>query len=206
MFLSYDSCGAVILAGGQSNRMGCCKAMLTINGETLVSRLVGQLSAFSELWVSANNPDLREGLPIRLVRDRQMGLGPLAGLQAALTVSERQFLLFVPCDLPNFTAQAAAAMLEVFPPSVDAMVCVDSKGRVHPLCGIYAKSALPIIEQQLLQKNLRLRDLLVLLRCAYFSITSHFSDKLLTNINTPDAFKELCEIFGDDLASKQVCT
>ena len=51
MFLSYDSCGAVILAGGQSNRMGCCKAMLTINGETLVSRLVGQLSAFSEIWL-----------------------------------------------------------------------------------------------------------------------------------------------------------
>lgn len=50
--------GAVILAGGQSRRMGRCKALLTVDGQTLLARTAQQLTAFSELLLSANDPAL----------------------------------------------------------------------------------------------------------------------------------------------------
>ena len=59
--------GAVILAGGRSRRMGQCKAELVLGGETLLARTVRQLADFSELWLSANDPKLAEGLPPRFV-------------------------------------------------------------------------------------------------------------------------------------------
>lgn len=193
MSLTYKACGAVILAGGQSRRMGRCKALLTISGETLIARLAGQLSRFPELLLSANDSALVDGLPLRLVRDHQTGLGPLAGLQAALAATKRNFLLCVPCDLPNFTAELAEAMLDAFPMDMDALVCVDSTGQVHPLCGVYAKAVLPVIESQLQQRDLRMQNLLTKLRCTCFSISPYFPDEALMNVNTPDAFEALAQ-------------
>ena len=72
--------GAVILAGGHSRRMGQCKAKMVIGGETLLARTVRQLADFPELWLSANDPGLAEGLPVLLAADRYPDAGPLAGI------------------------------------------------------------------------------------------------------------------------------
>ena len=79
--------GAVILAGGSSSRMGRCKAEIVIGGETLLARTVRQLTDFPECLLSANDPALAKGLPVRLVADRYPAAGPLSGLEAALPVT-----------------------------------------------------------------------------------------------------------------------
>ena len=189
MAISPANCGAVILAGGQSRRMGRCKALLEFDGEPLLARLVREMSAFDELWISANDPALAQGLPGRLVRDLHPGLGPLAGLQAALCATSREYLFTLPCDLPFFTGEAAAAMLDAFSPGTQAMVCVDSAGRVHPLCGIYARAVLPALDQRIAQGRLRVRDLLEAVPCQRYPIAPRFPDRILENINTPDAYR-----------------
>ena len=83
MMLSRECCGVVILAGGRSRRMGTCKALLTIEGETMLSRLTRQLDDFQEKLLSTNTPALAEGLPLTPVPDFYPGAGPLAGLHAA---------------------------------------------------------------------------------------------------------------------------
>ena len=67
MSITKEKCGAVLLAGGKSRRMGQCKALLEVEGETLLQRTVRMLAAFEELWLSTNDPALSEGLPVRLV-------------------------------------------------------------------------------------------------------------------------------------------
>lgn len=89
MGISADHCGAVILAGGRSRRMGCCKATLKINGKTMLERLSESLRSFDEQILSANDPSLAEGLPVRLVPDRYPDSGPLGGLHAALSATEK---------------------------------------------------------------------------------------------------------------------
>lgn len=188
MAISAKNCGAVILAGGQSRRMGRCKALLELEGETLLSRLAKQLGGFEELLLSVNDPQIAAGAPGRLVPDIYPGLGPLAGLHAALTAEKVERLLCVSCDLPYFTAALAETLLSAFPPDADALVCVDGNGRVHPLCGIYAKTALPVIERRLRNRQLKMLDLLAELRTVHFPIPERFPAKILTNVNTPEAF------------------
>ena len=103
----------------------------------------------------------------------------------------------VSCDMPRFSQELAAAMLEAFPRNADAMVCVDSCGQVHPLCAIYARTVLPTLEQHLRSGDLRMMRLLEELHTARFEIAGHFPDEILLNINTPEAFAALPEKGAD---------
>ena len=115
MAISLERCGAVILCGGQSRRMGTCKALLTVDGRSVLHRLAGALSFFEERLLSANDASLGAGLSWTVVEDRFPGLGPGAGLHAALLASKKEALLCVPCDLPAFSEQAARCLLAQYP-------------------------------------------------------------------------------------------
>ena len=41
--------GAVILAGGKSNRMGCDKAVLSFEGQSFLARIIKELEGFDEI-------------------------------------------------------------------------------------------------------------------------------------------------------------
>ena len=186
--------GGLILAGGRSRRMGQCKATLTVRGETLLEHTVRQLAGFPELWLSANDSELAKGLPVRLVADRYPGAGPLAGLEAALTETACEALVCVPCDLPNLTAAVPRLLAERFSPELDALVLADSAGRLHPLCGIYHRRALPAIRRQLERGERRVRDLLPQLRWA--SLCGQVPDRVLYNLNTPEDLAPFLPFFS----------
>ena len=156
MMLSRECCGVVILAGGRSRRMGTCKALLTIEGETMLSRLTRQLDDFQEKLLSTNTPALAEGLPLTPVPDFYPGAGPLAGLHAE-----------------------------------DALVCRDGAGWLYPLCGFYAKTALPALETQLKQKQYRATALLDKLQCTVADMGGVMPDNVFFNMNTPEEFRDV---------------
>ena len=176
--------GAVILAGGNSRRMGQSKAALVIGGETLLAHTVRQLADFPELWLAANDPGLAEGLPVRFAADRYPGSGPLAGIEAALSATDMEALVCFPCDLPNLTAELPRLLAKRFSPELDALVVKDSTGRLHPLCGVYHRRCLAAIRHQLEQGQRRVLDLLPHLRWA--SLSGEVPDQVLYNLNTPE--------------------
>lgn len=185
MAISLERCGAVILCGGQSRRMGTCKALLPIDGEPVLRRLAGVLSFFEERLLSANDTALGEGLSWTLVEDRFPGLGPGAGLHAALLAAKKEALLCVPCDLPAFSEQAARCLLAQFPQDCAAMVCRDGTGRIHPLCGIYTKQMLPALERRLAAGRCRMTELLEDAPTAVLDTTGLLPDDVFFNMNTP---------------------
>lgn len=188
MALSVNDCAAAILAGGKSSRMGTCKPLLPFGEETMIARLCRQLADFPELWISANDPAVARGLPGQMVQDRCPGAGPLAGLDAVLSVAEKDYVFCISCDLAFFTRELAEAMLADFSPEKRAMACVDGMGRTHPLCGIYAREVLPIVERRLANKQLRMLDLLKELHFEEYRIAPYFSDVILENINTLETY------------------
>lgn len=190
MAFPIERCGAVILAGGQSRRMGTCKARLCIGGEPMLSRLSRQLSAFDERLLSANDPALAEGLSLRVVADRYPNAGPLSGLHAALTAARSEALFCIPCDMPYFTPELPRLLLDRFVDE-EAMVCRDSTGRVYPLCGIYTKAALTALTAQLDRQCFRAMELLPALRCTVVDTAGLLPDRVFFNMNTPEAFQSL---------------
>ena len=193
MPLTKDCCTPVILAGGASRRMGTCKALLEINGETMLARILRQLSGFERVLLSTGDPTLAEGLSVECTADLYPGMGPLAGLHAAFRAVDSEALLVLPCDLPFFTKQAAEYLLDHMPEDVDALVCIDSTGRIHPLCGIYRRSVLPALEARLKAGELRVMSFLYSLNWKGLQDAEMLPDKLFLNINTPEIYRQITE-------------
>ena len=159
----------------------------------MLAHITKQLEQFPERWLSANDRALGDGFPGRTVPDIYPGCGPMAGLQAVFRETKKDWLFCVTCDMPRFTGELASAMLEAFPPQADAMVCVDGAGQTHPLCGIYARTALPALERHLQAGDLCVMALLEELRTVRFEAAGRFPDALFLNINTPQAYDALLE-------------
>ena len=187
-------CGAVLLAGGRSRRMGRDKAELTIGGEPMLIRLSFQLAAFDERLLSVASDSIQSLPGFRTVRDQYPGAGPMAGLHAALTATAAEALLTVPCDLPNFTAEAAQVLLSAFPPEADAMVCRDSTGRLHPLSGIYSRRCLPVMERNLSAGHYQMRDLLRSINCAVLDTAPLLPDETFFTMNTPADYQKIQDL------------
>ena len=139
----------LVLAGGQSRRMGRPKPWIEVGDSILIRYVVERLApAFSELMVSFAEPEQMEQLvPYRVVFDRKRNAGPLAGLEAGLFAAHNQVLFAVACDMPyvdRSTAEIAVAAAR----NCDAAI-PRHDGLFEPVCGAYRKTALHAITSAL---------------------------------------------------------
>lgn len=141
-----DVLGAV-LAGGASRRMGRDKALLAPGGgPPLAERAARSLEAVlaEVVMVVAEAGDPR--FPGRtLVVDRHPGLGPLAGLEAALGAAGNRPVLVTACDLPHLTPGVVRRLLgdermgrEMAETSTARTRVAASGDRLQPLLALYA--------------------------------------------------------------------
>jgi molybdopterin-guanine dinucleotide biosynthesis protein A len=135
----------LVLAGGESRRMGRTKAWLEVGETTLVRWIAERLApGFSEVVVSFAEPEqVEQLLPYRIVFDRKPSAGPLAGLEAGLSTARNEITFAVACDMPYVTREVAE-MAVVATRSCDAAIPrID--GRPEPTCAAYRRSALRAI-------------------------------------------------------------
>lgn len=139
--------GAVI-AGGRSSRLGRDKALLQIDGETLLARavrLVGQVCAETIVV----GPRERAGVvpATRVVPDEQPGIGPLGGIASALRATGRQHVLVVATDLPLLSVPLLRHMVAL---ATEADVVIPRvAGRTQQLHAVYSARCLPYIDRQI---------------------------------------------------------
>jgi molybdopterin-guanine dinucleotide biosynthesis protein A len=143
---------AIILAGGQSTRLGRDKSLLPLDGEPLLAHVVHRLSLLSDDRIVVTNDPARYeslALPARLVPDERPGVGALMGLYSGLKAAHHPYALVVACDMPflNLSLLRYMASLiegyDVVVPHLD--------GYFEPLYAIYSKACLPAIERVLAQ-------------------------------------------------------
>ena len=187
----------VVLAGGQSRRMGQSKAALLIAGEPLLHRVVRRLRLTLGEVVVAGAADLADIVPdTRIVQDLpgREGQGPLAGLEAAFDAIETMYAFVVACDMPFVVPDLVQAMvaLAVATPAAEALVLRTSEGSegVEPLHSVYSRACLPDISRQLDRGERSLLRLLPHLRVAEApaEMVSRYdpSGRSAFNANTPE--------------------
>ncbi|NLM05452.1 MAG: formate dehydrogenase accessory sulfurtransferase FdhD [Tissierellia bacterium] len=96
----------IILAGGQSMRMGFDKQTLTTNGKTHLESILSDMQkVFSEIIISSNNPDalldLKDNYSFTIVQDELKDRGALAGIHAGLELSSSDYTFVTAVDMPN---------------------------------------------------------------------------------------------------------
>jgi molybdopterin-guanine dinucleotide biosynthesis protein A len=135
----------LVLAGGESRRMGRPKAWIEVGDTMLVRYVVDRLGPlFAEVMVSFAEPEQMEHLlPCRVVFDRKRSAGPLAGIEAGLLAARHDVVFAVACDMPYVT-RSTAEMAVVAVRNADAAI-PRHDGLFEPVCGAYRKSALPAI-------------------------------------------------------------
>lgn len=128
----------IVLAGGESQRMGRPKALVQLGGQTLVERAALRLGELCRQVMVAASPDLL--LPplqrCLVVRDEQPGLGPLAGIIAGLSASDDEWHLVLACDLPLARPEVLHLLAERAG-RADAVV-PHARGRLQPLLAAYS--------------------------------------------------------------------
>ncbi len=134
----------VVLAGGESRRMGRPKAWLDAGGEPLLARTVRRVAEMCSevVVVGAPGQDLPL-VPATIVRDAVAGEGPLRGLEAGIAAIRTRATFVCAVDVPFLQIQFTsflAAHLEKF-----QAVVPHWDGREHPLQAVYAAETLPAI-------------------------------------------------------------
>lgn len=186
--------GALILAGGMGKRMGGRnKALLRLEEDTFFQRLREALSGFEEKLISANETFWAENADFSVVRDERPGCGPIEGLRRALKACESDALFVAACDMPLITREFAEALI-LAAGEHDVLICRDREGGLHPLCGVYSKACLPVIESMMDDGDYRIRQIAARTDSVVFNMEeTAFPDTLLTNVNTPEELEQLSE-------------
>jgi molybdenum cofactor guanylyltransferase len=139
------SFAAVLLAGGQSSRMGLNKALLDYHGTPLwqfqMEKLV-RLRPQRLLFSVQPNIHLPPG-PWTFVHDRLPEAGPLGGLEAALRHTREGFLVVLAVDMPAMTTEFLGALSrEAGPFGLVPRLA----GLYHGTAAVYPVEILPLVE------------------------------------------------------------
>lgn len=180
---------SVILAGGQSRRMGVNKAFLKVGHRFLIERVISQVSIVAkEVIVVTNTPDEYAHLSYPTVADVFPGKGSLGGIYSGLKAASNPYVLVVGCDMPFLNASLLRYML-LLTPGYDVVVPRTEQG-VEPLHALYSKACLPAMEQLLQQDNLKVIAFYSQVRVRYVEQEEIkiLDPQLLSffNVNTPD--------------------
>ncbi len=140
----------LILAGGRSQRMGQDKALITLQGRTLLQRSEARLAPqVSSLLISSNSPQTLQAFTHSpIIEDNHLEAqlppfsGPLSGVLSALLwmqqfQPDQQWLLSVAVDTPQFPLSLADDLLTKANTEHLKLVCAASADKLHPTCALW---------------------------------------------------------------------
>jgi molybdenum cofactor guanylyltransferase len=149
----------VLLAGGKSRRMGEDKRYLLVGERTMLERTLEILQAVFEqvmIVIAQDSPSL-EGMASPVVRDLIPDCGSLGGLYTGLKQAATEHVFVVACDMP-FLNPLVIRYLVNRRMQADMVIAKLSNG-LHPMHAVYGKACLPLLEQMIAARNLKIQDL-----------------------------------------------
>ena len=133
----------LVLAGGESRRMGRDKALLSYSGEsTQLERIVDLLSKICQKVFVSQRKDQSFPIPSKaeVVFDSIASVkGPLCGILSAMQAFPQAHWLVLACDLPFVTVSTLEKIITSFRASDPLLTAYrsSSDGLPEPLCAIY---------------------------------------------------------------------
>jgi len=176
----------IILAGGKSSRMGTDKAMLEVEGKTLLRRAVEFCRLFcDEILISSNIPE-HEVEGCTRIPDEIKDCGPMGGIYSCLKQSKNEWnfvlsvdAIFVKHEFINWLISQAS--------DCEAVIPMHKKGK-EPLIALYNCKALEAFKIQLELKEYKMHFILEKINTCFVDSNQWIikNPKLFSNINSPE--------------------
>jgi molybdenum cofactor guanylyltransferase len=180
---------AVILAGGQSSRMGQDKAWLPFRGRPLLAHQIETVRRVrpGDILISGRRGTDYSQIECRILYDRVPNRGPLEGIRQALATVRADLLLVLAVDMPLMTSTFLTRLVRRCTPELGCVPRLE--GRWEPLAAVYPVSVLPVIDSMFATNSFAATRLVQL--CADAGIiepyeTAKESARLLGSWNTPE--------------------
>lgn len=191
-----------ILAGGVSSRMGRDKGLLDFGGVPLLVRTARLLEPLVAKVTVVGTPHRYAALGLHVISDDvhtedardRIGLGPLAGIAAALEATHSSWNLIVACDLPYLSAEWVDwLILRALGSSGEAVVPRTERG-VEPLAAVYRRECAARITAALERGTRNVSDAIQELRLDFVN-SREWRDidpkgLILRNMNRPEDYNE----------------
>ena len=182
---------AGVLAGGKSSRMGQDKALLEINQQRFLHKITKELGTLDEVLLSVASKGDYADLELLSFADEHREIGPMEGIYQLVKHASNEYIFICAVDMPFVTSKLVNYMTEFISSDFDCYVMADDE-HIHPLCAIYSKAVLPVIEELISNGQYRLREIFKRVRTKYINLeTSCFEPRVLRNINTREEYVKL---------------
>jgi molybdopterin-guanine dinucleotide biosynthesis protein A len=195
--------GGLVLCGGKSRRMGRDKASLPFGPETLLQRVVRQLTSQTcPIVVVAAENQILPSLPddVRVVCDPVHGRGPWQGVSAGLLAlhSRAEFAYVTTCDSPFLVPGWIQRLQELIGDHACAVPRIH--GHLQPLSALYRVNLRPLIDDLLADETARPHALFERV-ATRFIVESELAEidpvfATLRNINSPEEHRRALEDAG----------
>jgi molybdopterin-guanine dinucleotide biosynthesis protein A len=188
-WMLQEKATAIIMAGGNSRRMGFDKSQLLIDGQAIIKRIYHRLShCFDQVFISANNREKFAFIGCKVVPDKEPQQGPLMGIASAIEVSANELNFITACDIPEINLRFIRRMLaEAERSGADIVVPVTGDGRHEPLFAIYRKSLLGTITRVLSSGGRKISSIFPLCKVKRIEL---IDADWLVNLNKPAEYEK----------------
>jgi len=170
---------AILLAGGKSRRFKENKAIAKYNGERLIEGIANLLNKhFHQVYLVVDSKEKYTFVEnCIIIEDVIPNKGPVGGIYTGLLASEEKYNYIMACDMPLMSGRFLE-YIKNWEQNFDVLL-PKYNGYIEPLAGIYSKNCLPIIEKNLRDNKLSIRDFLK-------EVKMQLIDESLINRNFPN--------------------
>lgn len=183
----------ILLAGGQSTRMGTDKGLLPFGDGSFASRILEVMEAFvSEIIIVSDHTEYDSFKPKR-VEDLIKFSGPMGGIHSGLTHSQTEYNIILSCDVPLINKSVLKVLLNAADPEFD-IIQLKYLNHAIPLIGLYNKRCLGLCEQLLNMGERRLSSLIEKSKQKTIELGPELGP-FTANINTPQQLNKLKNAF-----------
>lgn len=177
----------VVLAGGQSSRMGRDKALIEVQGRSMLDRALDMLDRHSaELLVIGETEKYGHVGPF-VIADEWPGKGPVGGIATAMRYASNDKLLVIACDMPALNERFFHLLKAQLGVATDVVV-PRHDGLIEPLAAAYHRSAQPVFRRCVELDVLKMADALSQVRTSFIELVPGYDgwpEDLFRNINAP---------------------
>ncbi|WP_069791469.1 molybdenum cofactor guanylyltransferase [Cyanobacterium sp. IPPAS B-1200] len=194
----------LILAGGKSSRMGFDKALITIDGQYLLTKtyeIATELSDQVFIITSSEHP-YQSIFPntTKFIIESYPYQGPLIAFCHGLSFIKTEWVLLLPCDLIYLHSQEIKSWLKLLStvsPETIALLPPHEKGW-ECLCGFYRHSCLPSLKKSINEGNKSFQGWLKQEKVSPLKVKDK---RVLYNCNSPEDLAKWAEdsSFGNGL-------